>query len=274
MRIFRYWEKKEESFLNKAGQREVFACYGGSNESPAAAFADASARAQRVLSRIVGYALSQDDYEADIREEIVRAIDARNVVTRNRYGAEILNSSEVMFIDVDWAPPSWPSWQDFCAWFRGNPPAVTRRKKLSEFVARKAAELDLTRIGVRAYDTHSGMRLIITGRPFDPCSSEVADLMKHFAADHLYGILCRKQGCFRARLTPKPYRMRMRTIRVTFPRSAEQQTLLDSWISDYDVTRTEYATCRFVREWGLSSGHPVISFHDVATGALSGRRLA
>ena len=43
----------------------------------------------------------EHSYYALIREEIIQEIDDQNVISRNHYGAEVLNSENVVFVDCD-----------------------------------------------------------------------------------------------------------------------------------------------------------------------------
>ena len=57
------------------------------------------------------------------------------------------------------------------------------------------------------YQTPGGYRVMALHRRFDPSSQETAAIMDGFMADRLYALMCRKQHCFRARVSPKPWRM-------------------------------------------------------------------
>lgn len=70
------------------------------------------------------------------------------------------------------------------------------------------------------YRTSAGFRLIVQGKGFTPGSPETRKLMRRFGADYLYATLCDAQKCFRARLTPKPYRIRHHGRKFIWPRPA------------------------------------------------------
>jgi len=91
VRIFRFWvvEERRENRGRKTIEGRVF---GGSNVSAADAVADLETRWRGVCERVFdGKSRDAATYDADIREEIVEMLDENAVVTRNRYGAEILN---------------------------------------------------------------------------------------------------------------------------------------------------------------------------------------
>lgn len=60
----------------------------------------------------------------------------------------------------------------------------------------------------RVYETHSGWRVICTSIPLPIPAQEYAamKLMQFLKSDRKYMALCDAQGCYRARLTPKPWR--------------------------------------------------------------------
>ena len=46
-------------------------------------------------------------------------------------------------------------------------------------------------------------------------------MMDEFSCDPLYTLLCVKQSCFRAQLTPKPSRVTFRGCKVKYPREGD-----------------------------------------------------
>lgn len=269
MRIFKYWTRIE-SPLNVGGTSEVVRCYGGSNDSPEAAAADARRRLEIVIRRVAGGKRGDKSYEVDIREEVLAQIDARNVVTRNRYGAEVLNSADLMFIDID-QPKS-----GFWDLFRGVMTMEQRKARIVAQVKKVALNTpELRGLGVRVYETHSGIRLIVTGRHFDPRAAATQKILRLFNADPLYSTLCVKQNCFRARLTPKPYRIRCRAQKVKFPRTdGNGEQAFRSWLVEYEEKRKGRSTCRLLCAIGHDVRDQVVSFHDAETGALTSQKLA
>ncbi len=270
MRIFRYWTRIEGSVTVEGRSLQVHA-FGGSDLSTQAAADDAARRLEHVRQRLAGVASHKDEsYEADIREEVLARVDERNVVTRNRYGAAVLNSAGLLFIDID--EPKLGFWD----LFRAKPTGARRTAKIVAQVEKAvAATPELRGLGVRLYETHSGVRAIVTGRSFDPKAESTVQLLRRFNADWLYSALCRRQGCFRARLTPKPHRMKCRTHKVVYPRTeASQETQHRAWVAEYEAARQKFATCRFIRAIGADLYDPIVEWHDRETGATSGRKLA
>jgi hypothetical protein len=69
--------------------------------------------------------------------------------------------------------------------------------------------------------------------------------------------MCQNQRCFRARLTPKPWRIGMedhlRPARGTWPVAAEQMPLREEWIERYTARSEGYAACHFIEEFGYGT---------------------
>lgn len=269
MRIFSHWTRIEKN-VEIGGVRQRLHAYGGSDQSVAAAARDAEQRLARVLERIRTGKRKDESYEADIREEIIQRVDAGNVVTRNRYGACVLNSANVVFVDMD--EPRFT----FREIFFGRERNLARRKeRIVAFVRKRAASAEYRGLGFRLYETHKGIRAIVTGGEFEPRAPATRKLLRGFDADHLYTLLCAKQGCFRARLTPKPHRMKCPTHRVVFPRlDGRSEHAFQTWLAEYEARRANFAVCRFIGTIGPEYRNAVIDYHDRQTGAFSGRKLA
>ena len=114
MKLYRHWVAETREIAGT-----TFHLRDGSNVSPEDAAAKLERRAA-ILRASEGRDLSEEEsaavrealldlggrtpegeYEAAICEEILDEPDARNAVTRNRYGAEVLNSEDTCFLDVD-----------------------------------------------------------------------------------------------------------------------------------------------------------------------------
>lgn len=266
MRIFRHWIRHPSRVSLPEGEQEV-ACWGGSDLSEDDARRDAERRLDAVRRRVAGQP-DAEEYAADIREQLVQRLDPANAVTRNRYGALVLNSSDHLMIDID--EPRYRFWE---AWFGLRDPHK-RKRRIIEQVQARARAADCAGLGLRIYETHKGIRVLVGGRIFDPRARATEAFMRSFNADRLYTTLCRKQGCWRARLTPKPYRMKLRGHRVRWPRDPQQEAAFQAWLPGYEQASATRAACRFVQALGVELRSPVIEFHDAASGALSGRPLA
>ena len=104
MKIPRYWATWEAD-LRIDGQVQRSRFTGGSDISGSHALEVAQEQARAVQSRIDrNDGQRAEGYEVAIREEIVRELSPEAIVTRNRYGAEVLNCAGLVMIDVDHAP--------------------------------------------------------------------------------------------------------------------------------------------------------------------------
>lgn len=267
MRVFRFWAR-DSAVLDVGGAPQELRCWGGSDESIDAARDDAQKRLRAVRARIAGAPQDARDYQADIREELIERLDDCNAVTRTRYGALVLNSTDHMFVDID--EPRYRFWE---GWF-GKPDLARRKQRIVENLQQRARMSDCAGLGLRVYETHKGIRVIVSGRLFDPAAALTGKFMRSFNADWLYTILCRKQACFRARLTPKPYRMKWRAHRVSYPRDAQQEAALKAWLPGYESASEHFASCRFLCTIGAAAHSPIIDYHDRMTAAHSDRPLA
>lgn len=294
MLLYRYWTDETRTLSSHDGSQVRFRFRVGSNESQADAEEKAAAlfrtagnfllranpsaedvRAFREeMRRIRGIEAGSDDYRKPICEEILRELNPCNVVTRNHYGAEVLNSTSTCFIDVDHI--AW-TFRDILRNIFGCYGIAEKTLETAEKLAAKPENADL---GFRVYRTAAGMRVIVTGNGLEPRSDRVHALFKAFHADLRYAYLCDLQNCFRARLTPKPFRLRVRRPEKlgrfpAFPYASESDRAgAKAWIADYDDRSEYYAVCRFLKSFGRPAEDAVIAFHDEATRVDENRTLA
>jgi hypothetical protein len=141
-------------------------------------------------------------------------------------------------------------------------------------VRKLAATPKYKEYGYRLYETYQGARVIVLGRDFDPRDRETKRMMDEFNCDPLYTFLCVKQGCYRARLTPKPYRMKMHGYKVRFPREGDDSEF-QRWLSEYEGNSRNFNVCRFIEQIGLSQRlNDIVSLHDEMTGVNYRQPLA
>lgn len=251
-----------------------------------------------------------------IREEIV-AEHGNMVVTRNCYGALCLNTPEVLFADVDFreGPPAkagcllglilvaaayWAGWMDGS---KGRAVGIAFVALIAGFILSAWGHALFLRLSggeekrarariqaflatrpdwrVRLYRTPAGLRVLALHRPFSPDDPEVEAFFQAARSDPVYAQLCRKQQCFRARITPKPWRIgvqAMRPRRAVWPVVPEMMPIRREWIAEYDAKSATHAACRFVGEMGAGSTHStaltVQRIHDEVCRAESGLPIA
>jgi len=266
MKIYQHWHLERAKV--RVEQKEIeIKCYGGSNSSLEDARVQALAKIEKIKRKIAGDKFAFADYEVEIREEVVQMLDEGAAITRNRYGAQVLNVQDLMIMDID-SPP-------FSFWdlFRNVSKDAARERIVAH--VRRLAQLPMYQyLGLRIYETRNGIRVIVLGRKFDPRSAETRGILQEFNCDSLYTRLCQRQGCFRARLTPKPRHMRLRAYRVKFPRSAEEEGAFRQWLSEYEAACDRYSTCRLLAQLGPGLPPPVVRLHDEISGVHRNLKLA
>src|SRR5690606_9200708 len=184
-------------------------------------------------------------------------------VTRNRYGSLVLNAARTLFVDIDLPPDT--LLRRLVNLLRGSKLSPEERvmQQLQEALGGRDA-------AYRIYRTAAGFRAVCTSHLHEPGSNDSEALMKRLRADRSFVLLCRVQKCFRARLTPKPWRIGQPIPRFLYPfDSPETEAAFQAWLQDYDNACGAWATCRLVAEVGTAPMHPevqsVIELHDLAT---------
>jgi hypothetical protein len=322
MLVPRHWA--EARLQHREGRRTVTVRrFGWSDESEAQAQAHAEARAREALDRVLaGEALPRNERRvayngADgmpIREEIVDR-QGEAVITRNGYGALCLNTPDLLFADIDFAPrPSsmrqvqlamalvfvavvvglhvgfgrgWPASLAaafFSSLVIGVPlPGLLHRWGIAaqggpERIARKRIDAFLASHPgwrVRVYRTPAGLRLMAVHRPFDPREPEVREAFDALGVDPVFARMCFNQRCFRARLTPKPWRIGLQRLRP--PSSGAWQPMhatlpaRQAWIDAYTRRAAGYAACRHLDTLGAGAEAPALvslrEYHDTVCAA-------
>jgi hypothetical protein len=290
MLIPEYWSKAIAEQTDRKGRKKTFCCWRSSEESEADAHESALAAAKRILERLTrGEHLAGYGYgETPLREEVIQRFtgpddELRAAVTRNAYGALVLNTARVMFIDVDFPELMISPLELLKRIFRfsrrsdDRDPAAQYESdavgKLEQYVREHPGW------AVRAYRTCWGVRGMVTHDLFDPTAEVTQAVFSAVRADPLYVRLCNVQKSFRARLTPKPWRCRCHRHSVTWPREdALQEDRFQKWLATYDARQSDYATCRFIRTLGGETVHPevsdIIEIHDKLTRCHEPLRLA
>jgi hypothetical protein len=278
MKTARYWTRAQAEAPNEDGGLVRAQARGWSDESLDAARAKALELARRVAQRLA----RGDDKDVarypygdrPLPEPRIREFSGA-LVTRNRYGALVLNTDEMMFVDVDRKskPPKASGGGIFGSLF-GKPkpapaPVIARDPVIDEI----EAITNRHNLAARLYETAAGYRLIITSSRFRAGSPEAESLLADYKSDPLYIRLCRMQASFRARLTPKPWRCDFVTPYGEFPfETPRAQENAAKWEREYHAKSQPYATCKFLAEIGSALDNPafaeMIAYHDQETKAL------
>ena len=204
--------------------------------------------------------------------------DVCAVITRNSYGCRVLNTSKVMFVDIDLPEPK--AGGGFFKRLFGKPEIPRTDDAQAQAMTRIE---NWTRNngawGWRVYRTHSGLRLPATQGVMEAGSEESNAVFEALGADPLYRKLCKTQKCFRARLTPKPWRCGIRARPERWPWLApKQEQRFHRWEAKYAECSARWATCRFLRQIGSRAIAPevqtILRLHDEKTRAESNLPLA
>jgi hypothetical protein len=140
------------------------------------------------------------------------------------------------------------------------------KAKIFDMVRKLAVTPKYKEYGFRLYETYQGARVIVLEKDFDPRDRETKKMMDEFHCDPLYTFLCIKQGCYRARLTPKPSRMKMRGYKVKFPREGDDSEF-KQWLAEYESNSRNFCVCRLIEQIGASRYlSSVVRLHDEMTG--------
>lgn len=252
-----------------------------------------------------------------IREEILSR-HGNTVITRNGYGAQCLNTPDVFFADIDFAA-AMPLRGCFVVtllmvagaavlgWAKGSaqlaaglgllsliagPVLIWLLQKTTVRLQGGLESMAVKRVHrfaaahpdwrIRLYRTPAGLRVLAVHRTFDPASEEVAATFAAMGTDDVYARMCLRQRCFRARVTPKPWRAgmsgRARIPGGIWPVNPEFEPQRADWVAEYDALSEGYAACRFLEEIGGAPAHPaalaVQDLHDSLCRAASGLPLA
>jgi hypothetical protein len=239
-----------------------------------------SQRARTPLQQRYGYG---DD--RPMREEVLREFRTpegtlRAAITRNSYGCLVLNTTDLMFVDVDAPEAKESGWLAGLFGFRKpdhtrDPDAFmnTLTARVRDWIERQPDW------GWRVYRTAAGVRLLATHAPFASDHAMCRAAFEVFAADPLYRKLCATQKCFRARLTPKPWRCDVEKPRGRWPWGNEKtEARFRKWEAEYAKAAARYATCRLIGHFGTTGIAPefqaLVELHDQATRAESHLPLA
>lgn len=295
MKFPQFWVIERGQAPDPAGRPWYIKVHGWSSDSVADASRVARERLEAALSKVrVGTPLQGGYYpRLPLREELLYelVIDGEIVaaVTRNRYAARVLNTERVLVADVDIPQPEAP-----------EPAPKARGGRLSRLFGRaeepppepapvsaddpsvlKLAHVQAwaqanPQLGVRTYLTAAGLRVLVTGTGAGPASQEARRVLQELDSDPIYIELCQQHATYRARLTAKPWRAGMSSLRVDWPYAGERERKA---VATYDTRAAEFAAVELLTAQGPepaagSVEAQIIALHDEVSGAASGRSLA
>ncbi len=241
-----------------------------------------------------------------IREEVVWRFP-HAVITRNSYGSLCLNTPRVLFADVDstfrdplrmppggclllvlagigvgiWLKSLWIGalvgigipW----LWSGINRRIRAGRRSRLESEARTASLEGIRAFAathpdwhLRVYETPAGFRLLAMHDVFEPRDERTKNALADLDSDRRFVTLCLLQNCFRARVSPKYWRIGYRPAeslpKSKWPFPPEHVPRRQQWIEGYERIALGFASCRFLESLGSSRVHPeaeeVRKIHD------------
>ncbi|MCA9243029.1 MAG: hypothetical protein KDA32_03670 [Phycisphaerales bacterium] len=269
MHIPPFWARGSYTGRLPDGREHTCDAWGWSSESEAAARVMGVDRAKRVFDKLArGERPDRYDYAVKpLREEVVERLqygsELIGVITRNRYGALVLNTPSVAFVDID-APTNVAGGGLlnallglFSAKRRVEGEAANReatRARIDQWIAANPG-----RAG-RLFDTAAGWRMLMTDKRYDPTSNETRRLLEELGSDIAYRKMTERQACFRARLTPKPWRCGVSAPPTAYPWTfAEDEARARAWAREYESGIRDYSICREVKRFGREASDPVIA---------------
>lgn len=287
MKIPKYWAKEEQEVKAAGRKGFLLTCWGWSDRNLQSARGKASDRLRTAIAKVLsGSVLERYFYgRGPLREEIIEVIRGKQsedlaVVTRNAYGALVLNSGNAMFMDVDL--PSDKPMAGLLKFLRKLFGRGDKPLENPEMMVLERIEIWVQRqfdISLRIYRTAAGFRCMITSNVYDPVSDTTQEMMKSLGCDPLYIRLCKEQGSFRARLTPKPWRINIDKPPWRWPfEDNRQQQESRKWQEKYGRASSAYSVCQFMKALGSGKIHseiaPVLELHDRMCCSREHKKLA
>ena len=255
MRVFKYWSRVWQDKKDQSGFHFSLCRVAGSNISEHDAFTRAQQKLFDSIARLnSGESLTQYEYgEHTLTEELVEEIHDLNgerisAITRNRYGALILNTPNILFADIDAQNRSPTFFEHLLAWL-GKPVMIKNKawhlQRVAEF-AQANPNYDLI-----VYETFAGLRIAIASHEFDALDAHADQILSDLGGDPLYQKLCKHQNCFRARLTPKPWRCGLLKPDNRFPFTDELQAeAMAKWQKSYELKSHHFKVCNKIQRFG------------------------
>ena len=289
MKVARFWVREPASIVDERGREHSTVAWGWSSDSIEEARSRAKSSAERTIRWVVGLSNSDPTPSSQYqyfgsrppREEILQEFhDADGetfaTITRNIYGSTVLNCRDLMFIDIDChEPPAIVRWVRALLGIRGP----TRRSEAGALENVRFWSKANPQTTMNVYRTAAGLRVAVVDRAIRANDPDVHGILKELDSDPRYMLLCDAQQCFRARLSPKSWRIGIEMLRERYPfeDEAAEATYRD-WQRRYDAATPQYSTCQFVERLGPqtidSTLAPLIELHDAMTGVANRLPLA
>lgn len=288
MKFPAYWTR----VTNESGS---IVARGWSETSQDEAQLNAENRLQRITNALEnGSPIDHYRYVADhvICEEVIDRIYDNDseiaVISRNAYGSLIMNTPLLLFADIDITPPQSHSFllNKLLQWIASKllTPPLNPKEKLANIEENHLAILrqwqaDNHQYSLRVYRTFAGLRVMVSNHVFATIDDRVLAILRSWQSDPRFEQLCKVQQCFRARLSPKPWRVQMDAAPAKFPfKNPEEEDAFQKWFDRYVTKCQRYRVCQFVETIGSGEIEPtllqLIEQHDAQCGVTSDLPLA
>jgi len=314
MKIYDHWAKADGRARTPDGSIWSLVKWGGSDVS----VDDAKAEAEKNLSNLQDR-VTRDDLRnvfyyvsaAPVLEPVIERFGDHNApyaaITRNRYGALVLNAANVFFADVDldigFTVPQETEYNSghpekagffqrlFGGKHKSDDSDTDRQNLLDQYEKKKAVEqkkalgvfaefhAQFPSLSFRVYETAAGYRVMVTSQTVDVLSEDSEKYLSALASDKLYRQLCKQQQCYRARLSPKPWRLPGIISTVFYPDGQhELSSKLTGWLKQYDEASKAFSVCKLAESYGdgtiADEVANVLEIHDQYVLNASASRLA
>jgi hypothetical protein len=268
MKFAKYWSEAFVAVDEAIFGKTRLSTWGASNESQVQAGINASERATRLgqlISRGFDALREYEYWNGYIREEVIDEIlDSHGrvlgVLTRNSYGATVLNTESVLFGDIDISE---------LGFFSKLLQLIGQPKKDKAWFVSKIEQYQQQNPAYtfKVYETFAGLRVVVTNQVFENYSDSAKALFSALGVDPLYVKLCKAQSCFRARLTPMPWRIGLDRPSSRFPHHEPSAFYsFSDWLKNYELASRNVSTVKLVATFGNAREHPdvdrVLEVHD------------
>jgi hypothetical protein len=113
---------------------------------------------------------------------------------------------------------------------------------------------------VRIYETPAGYRILAMHDVFDPQGAPAKEALQALNSDKRFARLCALQSCFRARVSPKFWRIGYQPEeplpKSKWPFRPEHLPRRIAWVAGYEALAPQFASCRFIERLGSFQVHP------------------
>ena len=259
MKIPPYWSKARHPSDSPRGRTDGVVACGWSFSSLEDARKQAVSRAKHVFELVTqGQKPGAYDYaDRPVKEEIIEDLSDGNtqiaLVTRNRYGALVLNCANVLFADIDFPSAAPKGLLEALAFMFMPGKREEKRKAIALETAQGIAQWADSHPAhsFRMYRTRQGLRLLFTDKLYDPASEETLAILRGLNSDPMYIKLTQKHECFRARLTAKPWRCGCPRPPNSYPwDNADSERRYREWERQYAGAEAKFRACEFIKAFG------------------------